>query len=179
MKTVNTVTSYLESTAPPTARLDPPVVDASMERMIRPSIEAYTEVYRLVGDAYNWVDRLRLPTAELQGIIHDDQVEIYRLHVGDRIGGFCELDCHDTAEIEITYLGLADDFIGLGLGKYLLNWTLHQAFRHGPKRVWLHTCDLDHAAALPNYLKAGMKLYDTKVINQPLEVDLPGDAETS
>jgi len=26
--------------------------------------------------------------------------------------------------------------------------------RYGPKRVWLHTCTLDHPAALPNYQKA-------------------------
>ena len=40
---------------------------------------------------------------------------------------------------------------------------------HRPDRVWLHTCDLDHPAALPNYLKAGFEIYDTKVIEQPLE----------
>jgi hypothetical protein len=26
-----------------------------------------------------------------------------------------------------------------------------------PERVWLHTCTLDHPAALPNYLKRGFR----------------------
>jgi hypothetical protein len=28
-----------------------------------------------------------------------------------------------------------------------------------PRRFWLHTCTKDHAAALPNYLKAGFTIY--------------------
>jgi hypothetical protein len=35
-------------------------------------------------------------------------------------------------------------------------WTL------GPKRVWLHTCTLDHPNALPNYLARGFTPYRTE-----------------
>jgi GNAT superfamily N-acetyltransferase len=41
------------------------------------------------------------------------------------------------------------------LGKHLLSAAIAQAWRDGAKRVWLHTCTLDDAAALPNYLKRG------------------------
>src|SRR5438128_213916 len=33
-----------------------------------------------------------------------------------------------------------------------------QGLNFGPHRLWLHTCDLDHSAALPNYLKAGFTI---------------------
>jgi hypothetical protein len=29
-------------------------------------------------------------------------------------------------------------------------------------RVWLHTCSLDHPAALPNYMKRGFTLFKTE-----------------
>ena len=37
---------------------------------------------------------------------------------------------------------------------------------HQPRRIWVHTCDLDHPAALPNYLKAGFQIYDEVTIDQ-------------
>ena len=58
-------------------------------------------------------------------------------------------------EIELVQFGLVPEFIGQGLGKYFLNWTIDKAWSYDPRRFWLHTCTLDHKAALPNYLKAG------------------------
>jgi GNAT superfamily N-acetyltransferase len=43
----------------------------------------------------------------------------------------------------------------LGLGKQLLSFAIDRAWEEGAKRIWLHTCTLDNAAALPNYLKRG------------------------
>jgi GNAT superfamily N-acetyltransferase len=51
------------------------------------------------------------------------------------------------------------EFIGQGLGKRFLHWTIDKAFGYGAKRFWLHTCTLDHPAALPNYQKAGFTLF--------------------
>jgi len=46
----------------------------------------------------------------------------------------------------------------------LLTHGLEEAWRMGPSRVWLHTCTLDHPAALPNYLARGMTIY--KVVSK-------------
>ena len=36
-----------------------------------------------------------------------------------------------------------------------------------PRRVWVHTCTLDHPAALANYQARGMKSYKTEMENDP------------
>jgi GNAT superfamily N-acetyltransferase len=59
--------------------------------------------------------------------------------------------------VEIAYFGLLPEFMGRGWGKYLLSEAARQAWRAGATRVWLHTCTLDHPAALPNYLRRGFR----------------------
>jgi GNAT superfamily N-acetyltransferase len=71
--------------------------------------------------------------------------------------GYFELREHDDASVEIAYFGLLPDFIGRGWGKYLLTRAVQIAWDLGATRVWLHTCTLDHPAALPNYLKRGFR----------------------
>jgi GNAT superfamily N-acetyltransferase len=62
--------------------------------------------------------------------------------------------------------GLLPQFIGQRLGKFFLNRTLRTAWSYGPKRVWVHTCDLDHPAALPTYLNVGFRIYEETIISQ-------------
>ena len=57
------------------------------------------------------------------------------------------------------------------LTTYLETWTVHKAWTYGPERIWLHTCDLDHPAALNHYLQAGFTVYDRKVIQQVIPED--------
>ena len=38
-------------------------------------------------------------------------------------------------------------------------------FFNNSKRVWLHTCTLDHKNALKNYLNRGMKIFKEETIN--------------
>ena len=49
------------------------------------------------------------------------------------------------------------EYFERGWGKYLLTEAAREAWRRGPARVWLHTCTLDHPAALPNYLARGFR----------------------
>jgi GNAT superfamily N-acetyltransferase len=64
-----------------------------------------------------------------------------------------------AGEVELVQFGLTPEFIGQGLGKFFLQWAIDRAWGYGPRRLWLHTCTLDHPAALPNYLKAGFRIY--------------------
>src|SRR5260370_29736357 len=73
--------------------------------------------------------------------------------------GFAELDRRREGEIELVQFGLMPEFIGQGLGRYFLQWTIDRAWSYDPRRFWLHTCTLDHPAALPNYRKAGFEIY--------------------
>jgi len=80
--------------------------------------------------------------------------------------GIAELDRRTEGEIELVQFGLIRDFIGQGLGKYFLQWTIDKAWSYSPKRFWLHTDTKDHPAALPNYLKAGFAIYKEEVKEQ-------------
>ena len=42
---------------------------------------------------------------------------------------------------------------------------IKKTFEMGAKRVWVHTCSLDHRNALNNYLARGMKIFKTEIIN--------------
>ena len=83
-----------------------------------------------------------------------------------RQAGFAELDRRRSGQIELAYFGLLPNYIGVGLGKYFLFWIVKQAWSYAPERLWVHTCDLDHRAALPNYERAGFRVYDEPVLPQ-------------
>ena len=67
---------------------------------------------------------------------------------------------------ELVQFGLMPEFIGQGLGRYFLQWTIDRAWNYRPRRFWLHTCTKDHPAALPNYFKAGFAIYKEEVKDQ-------------
>jgi hypothetical protein len=43
------------------------------------------------------------------------------------------------------------------------------AWALAPTRVWLHTCTLDAAAALPNYLARGFRAFKTETYETEME----------
>jgi GNAT superfamily N-acetyltransferase len=172
---IPTVTTYLEMRTPCMPRIAPPCGSTNIERLGRPSVEQYRFLYNSVGADYCWVDRNVLPDDDLKRILADEAVEVYVLEVAGEPAGFAELDRRKQGEIELAYFGLFPRFIGRGLGKYLLSWILHRAWSCAPGRVWVHTCDLDHPAALHTYLQAGFGVYDRKIVHQAVPVGLsPG-----
>ena len=76
-------------------------------------------------------------------------------------------------DIELVQFGLMAEFIGQGLGRYFLQWTIAKAWSYKPRRFWLHTCTLDHPAALPNYQKAGFMIYQEETIKREIPVTHP------
>jgi GNAT superfamily N-acetyltransferase len=173
MKTIPTKTTYLEMrSANELAPIDGLAADLArgiaIERLDSPSAADYRELYRGVGERYHWVDRLLMVDGELERIVQDPRVEVHVLRVDGQPAGYAELDRRQEDEIEIAYFGLFPSFVGQGLGKYLLRKSVAIAWTYRPQRVWLHTCDLDHPAALSNYLKAGFKVYDVRVVQQPV-----------
>jgi GNAT superfamily N-acetyltransferase len=172
MKYILTKTTYLEMLSPPSRLVSPPVTDIHIDLVRSPSVDYYRFLYNSVGRGYHWVDRNLLGDEQLRRIIQDEQVEIYLLEVAGQPAGYCELDGRTPGQVELAYFGLFPAYVGKGLGKYFLQWTIQRAWAHGSQRVWVHTCDLDHEAALPVYLKAGFTIYDEKVIEQ-MVVDGP------
>lgn len=168
---IKTKTTYLQMFEPPRVRIPAPYRGVVIERHESPSVDFYRHLYRSVGETYHWVDRIMMPDDELRAIIQDDRVDVWVLYVAGKVAGYAELDRRSPGEIELAYLGLFPEAIGKGLGKYLLNWVLHAAWSHKPQRVWVHTCDLDHPAALANYLRAGLRVYKEEMVDQRLPND--------
>jgi GNAT superfamily N-acetyltransferase len=169
MRSVKTKTTYLEMRNPCDDSLPPPCDGVVVMQAVQPSLAFYRFLYDAVGRQWQWINRTLLDDDELRAIIHDDRVEIYVLYVDGNPAGFAELDRRQAGEIELAYFGLVPEYIGRGLGKYLLNWVLHQAWSYRPERVWVHTCDLDHPAALAFYQKAGFVAYHEEFVEQRVE----------
>lgn len=62
-------------------------------------------------------------------------------------------------ELEIAYFGILEDFREKGYGSYLLSQAIKDSLERGVKRVWVHTCTLDHKNAIKNYTARGMRVF--------------------
>jgi GNAT superfamily N-acetyltransferase len=128
----------------------------------------YRFLYGEVGRAWQWVDRLGWPDERLAAHLADPRVRLYVATSGGAPAGWFELVAHDDGSTEIAYFGLFPHALGRGLGRWLLAAALAEAWGGGPRRVWLHTCTLDHPAALPNYLRRGFTVTRVERYQQPL-----------
>lgn len=141
----------------------------ALMRAERPTVSWYRYLYNTVGEAWLWFERRRLDDEALRRIIHDPEVAIYVLYVAGVPAGFVELDRRQPDEVEIAYFGLIPEFIGRGLGLYLLDWSVDEAWMTRPARVWVHTCNFDHPKAIAVYQRAGFVPYrqETRIVDDP------------
>ncbi len=121
--------------------------------------------YKNVGKNHNWVDRLVWTEKQWIDYVSDQSVKTYILKDKNEFAGYFELILHSSKnEIEIAYLGLLEEYINQKLGSYLLSNAIKKSFVEKPKRVWVHTCSLDHKNALNNYIARGMKIFKKEII---------------
>ena len=152
------VVTFLEMHAPPAAG-EVPLSPLSLRRIERPSLDEYRRLFRLVGEPWLWFSRLILNDDQLTAIVHDPAVEIFA--VVDESGdvGLLELDFRKPGEAELGFVGLIPELSGKGHGRWLLAEAIRLAWREGVVRVHVHTCSLDHPAALTAYRRAGFTPY--------------------
>jgi GNAT superfamily N-acetyltransferase len=161
------VVTYLEMrSAPPTSVQVPSPL--SLWTLERPDLAEYRRLFRLVGSRWLWFSRLVMDDAELEAIIHHPKVAFFPV-VDDRAGevGLLELDFRIEGECEIAFIGLIPELAGQGHGRWLLTEALHLAWRDGIVRVHVHTCTLDHPAALAAYRRAGFEAISRAVETFP------------
>jgi len=153
--------TYLEMTAPPSE----PVPQSSLQlrHIGRPDPDAYRALFRKVGAPWLWFSRLRLSDEELLAIIGDETVELYEVAAVEAIVGMLELDFRVTGECELAFVGLVPELSGQGHGRWLLAEAVRLAWRQGVNRVHVHTCSLDHPAALAAYRRVGFVAYKRAV----------------
>ena len=98
--------------------------------------------------------------------IDNENVKTYVLKESKELVGYFEKIYHqDRKETEIAYLGILEEYFGKNYGSYLLSEAIKISFENNCKRVWVHTCSLDHKNALKNYQKRGMKIFKSEKIN--------------
>ena len=71
----------------------------------------------------------------------------------------------ENSETEIAYFGILEEYQNKKLGSFLLSEAIKKSFLNNTKRVWVHTCSLDHKNALNNYISRGMKIFKTEILN--------------
>ena len=121
--------------------------------------------YKNIGKSHNWVDRLVWTQKQWVEYVSNKKVHTYILKVKDDLAGYFELIFHqDLEEVEIAYLGLLREYQNQKLGSYILSAAIKKSFVNNPKRVWVHTCSLDHKNALNNYIARGMKIFKTETL---------------
>ena len=122
--------------------------------------------YKNVGKKHHWIDRLVWTEKQWIEYISDEKVKTYVLKNKNDLAGYFELIIHsDKNEVEIAYLGLLEEYHNKKLGSYLLSKAIKNSFLNKPKRVWVHTCTLDHKNALNNYLSRGMRIFKKEIIS--------------
>ena len=121
--------------------------------------------YKNIGKNHQWVDRLIWDDKRWIDYTEDKKVKTYVLKNVDDLAGYFELILHqEKNEIEIAYLGLLEEYQNKKLGSHLLSEAIKNSFLKNSKRVWVHTCSLDHKNALKNYLSRGMKIFKKETI---------------
>lgn len=152
--------NYLELTRPPTPPEERPCAEPiAAEKLL---INEYLSLYRLVGESVRWDQRLHMPRAELAALLESERSQVYVLR-DERAQpiGFCEFE-RALPEIELKNFGLAPSVQRKGLGSFLLRTALRQEWQLLPRRIWLHTDNWDHPAALKLYQSAGFQIYLTR-----------------
>lgn len=132
-----------------------------------PDVEAYRGLFAEIGGPWLWFSRLALSREDLAALLADPRVEVgYVLADGRRVG-LVELDFRREGEAELAFFGFVPEWTGRGLGRAAMEWALDRAFSRPIRRLFVHTCTLDHPAALPFYLKAGFRAFGRSVEVMP------------
>ncbi len=148
----------------PTARAPSLSQPVMILRAMHPTLSFYRYLYNTIGQDWLWYERRQMSDQDLFEIIDDEKVFVNVLFYGGVPAGFAEIDTRKMLNSEVAYLGLLPEFIGRRLGRYLVDWAVDAAWDQEPDRVWIHTCDLDHPAALPTYQKAGFTPFQQETI---------------
>ena len=170
MPRVEVLRTYLEQSSPEQLKPAPcPDPRARIERVEDCPPSFFRYLYVEVGRRYHWTDRLAWSDDEMAARLAAPNVSLHLLSVAGAPAGYFELERETDGAVNVAFFGLLPEFLGRGLGKFLLTQAAQEAFALGASRVWLHTCTLDDPAALPNYLARGFR----KVREETYEADLP------
>ncbi|RDI44693.1 GNAT family N-acetyltransferase [Nocardia mexicana] len=167
------VVTYLELTRPGALVAAPVVAGVGLRRVDRES-PLVRSVQAGVGEPYGWGAARRSAERWSAYLAEHPDEQYWLITVENEPAGVAYLEPQPAGDVEVTAFGLLPAYVGKGFGAYALTLALRQAWATEPvgaqevRRVWLHTCSLDHPNALGNYRKRGLRPYrvETKPVDQ-------------
>tara|TARA_Y100001970_G_C13939722_1_gene702520 strand:- start:43 stop:555 length:513 start_codon:yes stop_codon:yes gene_type:complete len=122
-------------------------------------------LYKQIGKKYHWIDRLNWSNQEWINFVSKKNILTFVLKNQSEIAGFYELILdEEKKEVEISYFGIFEEYFGKRLGGFLLSEAIKKSFHLGAKKIFVHTCSLDHKNALNNYISRGMEIYKSEIL---------------
>ena len=121
--------------------------------------------YKQIGKKHNWGDRLVWKEKDWIKYVSNENLKTYILKEDEELVGYFEL-IFDKNECEIGYFGILEEYIGKSFGSYMLSEAIKIAFQKKVKRIWVHTCSLDHQNAILNYQARGMNIFKTEELKR-------------
>ena len=137
-----------------------------LEKVDPPDFQLNKFFYKEIGKNHNWIDRLSWTDKNWVNYINNSNIVTYILKNKENLVGYFEQNFNNQKlECEIAYFGILEEYFGKKFGGYLLSEAIKKSFEKNSKRVWVHTCSLDHKHALNNYISRGMKIFQTDTIH--------------
>ena len=121
--------------------------------------------YKQIGKKHQWVDRLVWKEKDWIKYVSNENLKTYILKEDEELVGYFEL-IFNKNECEIGYFGILEEYIGKSFGSYMLSEAIKIAFQKKVKRIWVHTCSLDHQNAILNYQARGMNIFKTEELKR-------------
>ena len=164
--TINVDRKYLEiKSIKDLIEVNKPSKECKIDLVDPPDFQLNRFFYKQIGKKHRWVDRLLWTDKEWINYINNPNVKTYILkEKKELVGYFEQIINFDNLECEIAYFGILENYFNRNYGGFLLSEAIKKSFISGIKRVWVHTCSLDHEHALKNYLSRGMKIFKSETI---------------
>jgi GNAT superfamily N-acetyltransferase len=153
------IATYLEMNALPTRKLAPFAQDLKLVLVGDMPTAEYRSYFKSVGENLLWFSRLLMSEEKLQSTLANPAIDSYIFKRGDQMLGLLELNFEDAVNCELAFFGLVPGAVGNGLGRMLMDEAIRRTFAKTTERLWLHTCTLDHPAAMSFYLRSGFTPY--------------------
>ena len=150
--------TYLEMTQKPerrSAAAPPESLQVSVKLIERPTTAFYRFLYDAVGRHWLWYERKLIPDDEMEQHLHDASNELHVATVEHEPAGFFQFQLVAGDEADLEFFGLRPEFIGLGIGRWLLESAVALAWERAIGRLTVNTNSLDHPWALPLYKNVG------------------------
>ena len=145
-----------------------PKIDCEIKLINPPDFQLNKFFYKQIGKDHKWTDRLNWNDQIWINYISNSDVSTHILKDNGELAGYYEqINNKETNNTEIAYFGILSEFRNKKYGGYLLSHAIKSAFKNGSKRIWVHTCSLDHKNALKNYISRGMEIFKEEKIKIP------------